>query len=285
MGPHRAAALFLLLLLAACGDIPQPFRHEGTNPALTPAVARGVEVRPLDPSPRSAQLAAAIVRHLVDAEIPAATQVVVPGAWVLSGTVTPTADVAMLRWTLSRPGGGPDGEMLGGVEQKVPAATWARATPRTIDLVAAEVVDKLMGPLHGGTTADAVVTAIRLLPLVGLPGDGGTALATAMRVMLTRDGFKVVEGEADFLLRGQVTVTPGHAGEEVLAVAWTVAAKDGGDLGTSAQQGPVPKGRLAGPWGSLAADIAAGGAEGIGQIIRAATTDKPAKGLVIPPLE
>ncbi len=275
----------LLLLLAACGDIPQPFRHEGTNLALAPAAARGVEVRPLDESPRSAQLAAAIVRRLLEEEIPASTRAVVPGAWVLSARAEPAAGATVLTWTLARSGG----EALGGLEQKVPAGPWARATPKTIDLIAAEVVDKLTGPLHGDgpkTAAGVVAPVIRLLPLTGLPGDGDTALATAMRTMLKRDGLTVVDGEApaDFLLRGQVTLSPGRPGEEMLAVAWTVTSRSGEDLGTSSQQGPVPKGRLAGPWGSLASDIAAGATDGIGQILRAAVTaNAGGKGLATPP--
>lgn len=279
---RRIALLLPVLLLAACGDIPQPFRHEGANLAVAPVAARGVVVRPLDPTPRSSQLADAIVRRLLAAEIPASTREVVAGAWVIRGAVETDDAAAALHWTLSRSGG----EVLGGVEQKIPAGAWSRATPKTIERIAAEVVDKLMDSLHGGTAPATEVAgpAIRLLPLTGLPGDGDTALAAAMRTMLKRGGLRVVEGDADFLLRGQVTVTPGRSGDEVLAVAWTVA-RGGEDLGTSAQQGAVPKGRLAGPWGSLASDIAAGGADGVSEIVRAAAApaNPGARGLVTPP--
>lgn len=283
---RKRLLLLLPLVLAACGDVPQPFRHDGDNLALVPRAARGVLVRPLDESPRSAQLADAMVKRLLESEIPASTRPVVPGAWVLGGEVEAGASAALLHWTLTRP---PEGEVLGGVEQKIPAGPWARGTPKTIDLIAAEVVEKLMGPLHGDGPAAAVKQAgpaIRLLPLVGLPGDGDTSLTSAMRAMLQRGGLTVVDTEAaaDFLLRGQVTLSPGSAGEEVLAVAWTVIARGGRELGTSAQQGAVPKGRIAGPWGTLAADIAAGGAEGIGEIVRSANrTSSSEKTLATPP--
>lgn len=284
---RRFPLLALALLLTGCGDIPQPFRHEGDNPAMAPQAARGVVVRPLDDSPRSTQLADAIVRSLLEAEIPASTQPVVPGAWVIGGEIDPTTAAAQLRWTLTRP---PGGEVLGKVEQSIPAGAWGRATPKTINLIAAEVVDKLMGPLHGDGPAATHIPAgpaIRLLPLAGLPGNGDTALATAMRTSLRSSGLTVVDGEAesDFLLRGQVTVTPGQAGDDVLSVAWTVIARDGRDLGSSAQQGAVPKGRLNGSWGSLAADIAAGGAEGVGEIVRnaKATGADGSKSLATPP--
>ncbi|MDO8605557.1 MAG: hypothetical protein Q7R40_03380 [Phaeospirillum sp.] len=276
--------LFLLFfILAGCGDIPQPFRHEGANLVVAPVAARGVVVRPLDQSPRGMQLAEAIVRHLLIAEIPASTREATTGAWVISGEVEDSAAAASLRWTLTRSGN----QAQGGLEQTIPAGAWARATPKTMDLIAAEVVAKLMGTLHDDAPPAAPEVqgpSIRLLPLVGLPGDGAAALTSAMRTMLGRGGLKVVDGAADFQLRGQVTVTPGRSGEEVLAVAWTVISPTGEDIGASAQEGAVPKGRLAGPWGSLATDIAAGGAEGVGEIVRNAVTPAPErKGLVIPP--
>jgi hypothetical protein len=271
-------------MLTGCGDIPQPFRHEGPNLAVAPVAARGVVVRPLDQSSRGVQLAEAIVRHLLEAEIPASTREVVAGAWVISGAVESSATAASLRWTLSRPGSEP----LGGLEQTIPAGAWARATPKTIELIAAEVAAKLLVTLQGDAPVAAAEIAgptIRLLPLAGLPGDGAAALTSAMRTMLGRGGLRVVDGDADFQLRGQVTVTPGRAGEEVLAVAWTVTAPTGEDIGSSAQDGAVPKGRLNGPWGSLAADIAAGGAEGVAEIVRTAVTPPPErKGLVTPPI-
>ncbi|RAU23109.1 hypothetical protein CU669_02795 [Paramagnetospirillum kuznetsovii] len=263
------AAFFLL---TACGDIPQPFRHEGLNHAVAPSAGRGIVVRPLDDSARSVQLAEAVVRKLLEVEIPASTRPVVAGAWVIAAQAEPGPTATALHWTLTRS----DGEELGGVDQSIPAGPWGRATPRTLDLIAAEVVDKLSGALTGGAMGKAEaapVTAgptVQLLALGGLPGDGDKALWAAMRRMLDSGGLRLVEGEADFRVRGQVTVSPGTPGEEILAVAWTVMGRDGQALGTAAQQGGVPKGRLSGAWGGLASDIAAGGADGVMEIIRAA---------------
>ena len=64
-------SLILLLLLAACGDMPQPFRHEGLNTAVAPPGPRGVVVRPPDDSQNGTALAQAIVKRLADQDIPA----------------------------------------------------------------------------------------------------------------------------------------------------------------------------------------------------------------------
>jgi hypothetical protein len=259
----------LLVLLAACGDIPQPFRHDGINAAVAPRVARGVVVQPLDDGPRARQLADAIVRKLLEADVPASIREVVPGALVISGKAVPAPGGAALAWTLSRPGG----DVMGEIEQTVPTSAWSKASPKTIGLIAAEVVDKLSPMLHGegpdSLSAD-IAPSVRLVPLSGLPGDGDTALTAAMRRLLHKSGLKPAEGDADFVVRAQAGVTPGKAGEEMLAISWTVADRKGEDLGSAAQQGALPKGRLAGPWGSLATDIAAGGVDGVVEIVRAA---------------
>lgn len=259
-------------LLAACGDIPQPFRHEGINAAVAPRAPRGVVVRPVDDSPTATALAQAIVKRLVEAEVPAATREVVPGAWVIAAETETGIATKVLRWSLTPPGA----ESLGGLNQSLPVDIWAHAGPATIDRLADEVVAKLSGPLHGevppaaaGAEAPASkVPVVRLEPLSGLPGDGDKSLGRAMHRILGGMGVRLQEADPDFIVRGRIALVPGKVGEEILEVAWIVTnARTGEELGKAAQQGTVPKGRLAGPWGSLAGDIAAGGADGIADII------------------
>lgn len=270
IGRHLVLTLALAGLLAGCGDIPQPFRHDGLNPALAPVAARGVVVRPPGDDERATRVADAIVRRLLESEIPASTKPVMAGAWLIAAEIDPGPTATRLTWRLTRG----DAEVMASLTQTIPAGPWSRATPKTIEIIAAEVADKLSPPLHGESadTPSPKLPVVRLLPLTGLPGDGDKALAAAMRRMLERAGLKVTEteGPADFTVRGQITLTPGGGADETLAAAWVVAIADGTDLGSAAQQGAVPKGRLTQPWGSLAGDIAAGGAEGVIEIIRAA---------------
>ncbi|CAA7612273.1 conserved hypothetical protein [Candidatus Terasakiella magnetica] len=270
----RLAILLLAFAAAGCGEIPQPFRHEGINAALAPRVARGVVVRLADDAPQASALGQAVIKKLVEAEVPVPTRETVLGVWVLSGIVDRGADTVFVSWTLTPPGG----EAMANLRQKLPAIAWGAATPRLIETLATEVVARMIGPLHGEADAPAPSQAaaaprlaVLLAPLAGLPGDGDKALGGAMRRLLQRAGYQVVDkGEAQFAIRGQVSITPGPPGEEILSVAWTVS-RGAEDLGSAAQNGAVPKGRLAGPWGSLAGDIAAGGVEGVVQIIEAAS--------------
>jgi len=270
----RAATLALpLLVLVGCGEVPQPFRHEGPNVALAPAAARAVLVRRIDESPRGTALADAVVRRLLEAEIPATTRSGGGGGWTLAPETEESADSIRLRWRLLRA----DGESAADLIQTLPAEAWRAASPRLLDGLAAELVGKAI-PVLSGTPPAAPspppppVPTVRIVPPSDLPGDGNTALGGALRRLLEKSGFKPVEGEAtaDFVVRSQATVTPAPGGQETLTMVWIVGGADGAELGRVSQQGAVPKGRLAGPWGSLAADIAAGGVEGIDELLRAA---------------
>ncbi|CCG41742.1 hypothetical protein [Magnetospirillum molischianum] len=270
----RAAALILpLLIVVGCGDVPQPFRHDGPNVALAPVAARSVLVRRIDESPRGAMLADAVVRRLLDSEIPATTRSGGGGGWTLISEAEEGATTTVLRWRLVRA----DDEIAADLTQTIPAEVWRTPTPRLIDGLAADLVEKAMPVLSGGPTAapptpPPAPTTVRLVPLSDLPGDGNAALSNALRKLLEKSGFKPVEGDgaADFVMRVQATVTAAAGGQETLTMVWIVAGADGAELGRISQQGALPKGRLAGPWGSLASDIAAGGIEGLAELVRAA---------------
>lgn len=265
------SALLLLLLVAACGEMPQPFRHEGLNPSVAPPGPRNVMVRGPDDGPSGGGLAGAIVRRLADQDIPASTRSATAGSWVLAAETEERGASLTLRWRLASP----DGEPPLSFAQTLPAAVWEKAGPATLGRMADEVVAHFSPVLHGvDPNAPAApptrVPVVRVEPLGGLPGDGDTALPKALGIALRRLGMQLGGAEAELAVRGRVAVLPGRPGEEILEVTWIVLdARDGRELGKAAQQGALPKGRLAGPWGALAGDIAAGGAEGIADIVAA----------------
>ncbi|ARJ64816.1 hypothetical protein WV31_03555 [Magnetospirillum sp. ME-1] len=255
--------------LAACGEIPQPFRHDGINAAVAPPGPRGVVVRPPGDGPSDQALVRAIVKRLTDQDIPASTRSAASGSWVLDAATETTIAAKTLRWRLIAP----DGDTPAEFTQTIPAALWDKAGPATIDRLADELVARYAGALHGEAAEAAApprVPTVRIEKLGGLPGDGDAALPKALGNALRRLGLVLAGAEAELIVRGRVALVPGRAGEEVLDVTWIVLdARTGEELGKAAQQGALPKGRLSGPWGALAGDIAAGGAEGIADIIAA----------------
>lgn len=260
------------MLTAACGDLPQPFRHDGINAAVAPPGPRAVVVRLPDDGASGAALVKAIVRRLADQDIPASTRSATSGAWVLSAETETTVAAKTLRWRLITP----DGDRPAEFPQTLPTALWDKAGPATIDRLADEVVTRYAAALHGESPPGSAapppprVPVVRLETLAGLPGDGDAALPKALGNALRRLGIKLGGAEAELVVRGRIALVPGGPGQEVLDVTWVVLdAKSGEELGKAAQQGALPKGRLSGPWGALAGDIAAGGAEGIADIIAA----------------
>lgn len=261
------------LLLAGCGDLPQPFRHDGSPEAPPPQAARAVVVvAPAGPGPGPA-LAAAIVRALLEAEIPASTRPL-PGdsAWTLAAESETRDGTVRLHWRLSR-GDRPPFALT----RSLPAAAWAAATPTLTDGLAAELVAALLPALDETPPlppAPAAAPAparprLRLIPPAGLPGDGNAALAAAMRRHLGNSGLELVEPDApaDLVLRVQSVVTPQPGGDR-LALVWRITDARDAELGQASQQGEVPHGRLDRPWGTLADDIAAGGVEGVLGVLR-----------------
>lgn len=254
----RATTLLVSLLLAACPEVPQPFRHEGLNPLAVPHAPRGVAIRPIA-APFGPALADAMVEQFRRAEIPASLREPGTGAWL----VETSTEGPLLRWTLRSPAG----EVASTYERKQPP----HADGPTVTAMATDAVNRLSGPLRGEPTAAALDRRprVRLVGPAGLPGDGDKALERAMRGALDLAGL-AVRDDAETVVTGRASAVPGAGGVAILDVAWVVS-HGGKELGSAAQRGEVPKIRLDLPWGALARDIAAGGAEGVAEIVRAAS--------------
>jgi hypothetical protein len=253
-----------LLLLTGCPELPQPFRHEGVNPLAVPHLPRGVMVRAPEGLPWGPELAKAVVKRLVVAEVPATLNEGSKGAAVLDGALVG----GELRWQLSIP----EREQVVPYAQRMPASLVEAADSRTVNAMAAEVVAGLAVPLFDLPDPASAPRRprVRLVGPSGLPGDGDQALLRAMRTALEGAGVSVSD-DAPLVVTGRAALTPVPGGKVSLDLAWIVADAAGATLGNAAQSGVVPAGRLDQPWGSLAPDIAAGGADGVLQILRKAT--------------
>lgn len=102
-------------------------------------------------------------------------------------------------------------------------------------------------------------------PVQGAPGDGNQALTRAIRLAMKATAIATTEdpARAAYVLRGAVTVDPPYQGVQKVRVAWVVSTADGRDLGRITQENNLPAARLDGPWGRLAAEVAAAAVEAI----------------------
>src|SRR5262249_15723022 len=102
--------------------------------------------------------------------------------------------------------------------------------------------------------------------VAGAPGGGGEALARAENELPKRQGRAISEvvkredlaivtdrqATADLVLGADVTVAKPKAGKQNVKIVWHVRRKDGGEIGTVAQENDVPAGLLDGAWGDVA---------------------------------
>lgn len=277
--PIRAAlAAFALVALAACGDLPQPFR--GNPGGQAGLLAAPPAYRLAIPRPAGALLtdrqadgfAEALSTALLANEVPASATDPLPLDWRLTVEARLDGTAVVPRYTLTDP----DGQRQGSAEgARVSSREWSApsadlltrvardAAPRVADLLLrAEAARKGMDP-----AALAVAGPPRIyVPMVrGAPGDGNMALTTRLREALNQQGLVVQETTqgARFAVTGQVDVVNQPATRtQRIEILWTVSRQDGEDLGRVLQLNEVPQGVLERFWGDVAfaaANEAAGG--------------------------
>lgn len=265
-----------VLAQAGCGDIPQPFRHDGPPSALArPKLPRGVTVRAPEATPEGKALADALVRALEEQDVPALVQEGPAFGHIIDGSISGSGKTLAVRWTLKAP----DGTEAGTATHTVSRSMLDRNDPILMKRAALAAAATLAAPLAdpdglpsqppaaGGDTRPSVT----VIALRGLPGDGDRALTEAMKRALGRGGLAVRDDGTDYMVEGKVTVAPGLPGEDTVSVAWMVKRGNGADLGRIGQDGAVPRGRLSQAWGSMARDIAEGGAAGVVEVVLADT--------------
>ena len=260
--------------LAACGDLPRPFQpaEKSTKAWSAPGdIAWGsILVPPIAGLPplQSAALADEVVEALQVRDVPASTRAGGRGSIVLAGQVAVVS--GKLRWTLVTP----DGETALRFEESLLDAARLDETAPHLAAIAARAARRIAAALEPPAADDGVArTASRVVleGVRGAPGDGGIALARAMRHSLARIGIAVADdkdGEAR-LISGRVSVLRDDTASDdaTVTIAWDVLRPDGKRLGTVTQSNRVSVERLTGAWGALARIVARAGAPGIAQLL------------------
>ncbi len=268
----RAGGVALLLALAACQPLPQPFAEDAPPPdapIMTLKDSAGIVVQPIAGGP--APLAEAMADALRNADVPASTQVSNRGSYILVGSAEerPLAgDRAhiTLHWELR----GPDGSAAGTYDQATEssAARW-RAGEATLlkELVAAAAPAIAEMLQEEGAVGVDSEQRVAVPPVTGAPGDGTRSLARAMELALRQASISVAEGNAPtgkhFIVAGKVTMGPAAEGKQKVTVSWTLLGPDGSQIGQVNQENAIAAGSLDGRWGDVAYAVAKSAADGI----------------------
>lgn len=268
------AGLILCVALAACGDLPRPFQPADKSAhtwGVPGDIAWGsILVPPIGglPAEQSRALVDEVVAALQVRDVPASAHVGGRGSVVMAGHIAVAA--GKLRWSLITP----DGETVLRFEEPRLGASSIGATATDLAEIAARAAGRVSAALKPPAAEEpgrppqvpVVIETIR-----GAPGDGGIALARAMRHSLARIGVAVAEGPEDgsLSIQGWVSVSSDDSSTDnaSVTIAWDVLHPDGTRLGTITQSNRVGADQLTGTWGVLPRLVARAGAPGIAQLL------------------
>jgi len=277
----RLLALALPALLAACGDLPQPFAgHPGK---LAEQLLQPPPARLAVPVPTSALLTdaaaraydKALVGALQDQEVPAEAGAAHEGDWRLTVTAELRGNQVVPTFSVQDPTGADQGSTEA---PPVDAELWADgSTPalRQSAVGSAPLIATLL------TRIDAVrrqsdpnsllyrPARVMVPDVTGAPGDGNYQLARQLRLQLPQLGEMVQDkpAGADFVVQGVVKLAPGPAGQQRVEIRWIVKDAQGRDLGQVVQLNDVPAGSLDLYWSDVAIAVAQQAATGVKQVI------------------
>ena len=125
-------------------------------------------------------------------------------------------------------------------------------------------------PTTGSIAAAGPVTAV--VPRVtGAPGDGSTALTTAIQRELSKNGLNLANtpDARSYKVEGRVAMGQSQNGKQPIQIDWNVIDPSGKKLGTVSQKNEVPQGSLDGTWGKTADAAAEAAAKGIIKLLPA----------------
>jgi hypothetical protein len=275
------AVLALPLMLAGCGDFPEPMlRHPGRMGMI---LAHPPPPRLVVPVPGRAllddQSAALFAHDLTDAmvaqTVPAFAQKPQRGDWVLAVGATLNSNVVTPDYAIIDPRGHVQGSLTGA---PVSSEAWANGDATALNQAAAEAGPQLAALLSNIDAAlkESDPNSLYNRPprldfsgITGAPGDGDDSLAKEMRQDIANLGVILVgqRDQADYLMHAQVRVTRVNPTTQHIEIIWIIDTADGKEAGRVAQLHDIPKDSLDTYWGDVAVVAASEAATGVKEVI------------------
>jgi hypothetical protein len=274
-------ALAVPLILAACGDLPEPFLGNPGAAAqrlavpMTPMLA----VTPSSDallSPRADEdFADLLALSLQKAEIPSLARKPHKTDWRLAVSAGRRGDQVVPHYAILDPSGHEQGAIDGA---PFPADSWTAGAPWTLGEAAQDAVPKVLALMMSvRATRDRAdpnsllnrVAKLYVPEVTGAPGDGNVALTRLIRADLAELGplVQVTPEGTDFTVKGQVTVSPLPKGQQQVEIAWTVTRPSGKVEGKVSQLHSLEAGSLDQYWGDVAGVVAQEASGGINVVV------------------
>jgi hypothetical protein len=275
----------LLLILAACTQAPQPYRHSRTGFDTTSLRLRDagtVYIAPIEgvARPLAKMAAQTLAENLATRNIPSTIHTISQPPYQVRAQVLvdrksdPKKIHGQIYWTLSDHSNKTIFEttQVLNVERHL----WAYGDQKMIDALMEEAAERFAGYLQDKREREAVELAerekdilITISGIHGAPGDGNTSLKRAMSLTLRQGGAVVTKTprKGGFLLEGKVDVFEPFEGMQRIKIAWIISDAKGQELGRAQQQNRVEAGTFNQAWGKMAYNIARAALPGIAEVV------------------
>ena len=290
MTPGRCGAALAgwgLAALAGCQPLPHPFAAD-RPPAALLAVPDSISIAIAsiqgEPRATAAKLSGAVASELLKHDVTASDMTTSHASYTLEGRIEegpPQAGKASVTvfWQLRDA----QGRVVEQHSNRVSASArdWQEGADTAVGQLAAASADVLASLVTEATPKEQQASGrvrVAVRKIDGAPGDGDTSLANSMSAVLKHADLDLVDpasGKPDLDVDARVTVEP-KANLQHVKIVWHVVRADGGEVGTVAQENDLPRGRLDGPWGDIAYNVAIAAGNGVMQLVdRGAPPIKP----------
>jgi hypothetical protein len=276
------ASLAVLLPIAACGDLPEPFLG---NPGATARRLAVPDTPMLAVPPPAADalldqkagedFAGLLATRLQNEEVPTLARVKRKTDWALAITAARKGDQIVPHYAIIDPAGKEQGALDGA---PVPAAGWLAGSPGTIDQAAQDGVPKVLALMMSiRATRDRAnpnsllnrAAKLYVPEVTGAPGDGDVVLTRLIRARLAEFGplVQITPEGTDFTVQGTVVMTPLPKGQQQVEIAWAVTRPSGAVVGKVSQLNAIAAGTLNQFWGDVAVVVTQEASGGVNAVV------------------
>ena len=274
---------FLVILLAACGQVPRPFQPEAPSADNDLVLLRngsGLLVLPLEkggPNPPEMP-ARAVAKALQEHDVPAKVAAEGTITHVLHGRAVAQPigagrEEVLSSWELQDKLG--RRILVRSVRSEVPQGAWRAGRPEAVAIVARDAAAVLATAIQEQEQPKSPRRArlndsVTIVPIDQAPGNAARVLPLALEAELLKRDLPIgQDGRSDaVIIVCDIELSRPVGVWQVVTITWRVVeAVTGEELGRIDQQNRVPKGSLDDRWDDVAGPIAEGAADGIADLI------------------